>query len=101
VAIGKLMVDMERIGFGPKHGHDPEDLRYISDFVREYLVKAFKKYYQNNLEKLTSEDSAQKSSQFHELISLLFYHLYRKFAREAAQRLLNSEQIAHGNHSGQ
>ena len=101
VAIGKLMVDMERIGFGAKHGHDPEDLRYISDFVREYLVKAFKKYYQNNLEKLTSEDSAQKSSQFHELISLLFYHLYRKFTREAAQRLLNSEQIADGNHSGQ
>ncbi len=97
VAIGKLMVDMERIGFGPKHGHDPEDLRYISDFVREYLVNAFKKYYQNNLEKLTSADSAQKNSQFHELISLLFYHLYRKFAREAAQRLLNSEKTEDGN----
>jgi DNA-binding transcriptional MerR regulator len=93
VAIGKLMVDMERIGFGPKHGHDPEDLRYISDFVREYLVNAFKKYYQNNLEKLTSADSAQKSSQFHELISLLFYHLYRKFARETAQRLLDAEKM--------
>ena len=26
IAVGKLMVDMDRIGFGPKDGHDPEDL---------------------------------------------------------------------------
>lgn len=92
VAIGKLMVDMDHLGFGPSDGHDPEDLKYIADFVREYLVKAFKKYYQNNLEKLSSEDSVEKGNQFHELISLFFYHLYRKFAREAARKLLESNQ---------
>ena len=92
VAIGRLMVDMDHLGFGPKDGHDPKDLKYIADFVREYLVKAFKKYYQNNLEKLSSAESVEKGNQFHELISLFFYHLYRKFAREEAKKLLKSSQ---------
>jgi DNA-binding transcriptional MerR regulator len=88
VAIGKLMVDMDQIGFGPKDGHDPEDLRYIAEFVRKHVVDSFKKYYQNNLEKLTSKEYVEKASQFHEVISLFFYHLYRKFVREVTKRLL-------------
>ena len=88
VAVGKLMVDMDQLGFGPKDGHDPEDLRYIAEFVRNYVVDGFRKYYQNNLEQLTSEDYVEKHSQFHELISLFFYHLYRKFVRESTRRLL-------------
>jgi hypothetical protein len=85
------MVDMDRIGFGPKDGHDPEDLRYISDFVKGFVVKSFKKYYQTNLEKLSVADYNQKRDQFHEVISLFFYHLYRKFARQAIGRLLEPE----------
>lgn len=91
VAIGKLMVDMDRIGFGPKNGHDPEDLRYIADFVKEFVVNSFKKYYQTNLEKLSSEEFYQKRDQFHEIISLFFYHLYRKFARQSINLLLQSK----------
>ncbi|UCH23093.1 MAG: MerR family transcriptional regulator [Deltaproteobacteria bacterium] len=92
VAIGKLMVDMDRIGFGPREGHDPEDLKYISDFVREFVVNNFNKYYQSNLEKLSSADYPVKAGQFHEVISLFFYHLYRKFARESVDRLLRSKE---------
>jgi len=92
VAIGKLMVDMDRIGFGPRDGHDPEDLKYISDFVREFVVHNFNKYYQSNLEKLSSADYPDKAGQFHEVISLFFYHLYRKFARESVDRLLHSKE---------
>ncbi len=88
VAIGKLMVDMDQLGFGPKDGHDPEDLRYIGEFVRKHVVDSFKKYYQNNLEKLTSKEYVERASQFHEVISLFFYHLYRKFVREVTRRLL-------------
>ncbi len=92
VAIGKLMVDMDRLGFGPKDGHDPEDLRYIAEFVRNYVVEGFRKYYQNNLERLTSTDYVERHSQFHEVISLFFYHLYRKFVREATGRFLKNHQ---------
>ncbi len=92
VSIGKLMVDMDRLGFGPRDGYDPKELKHISDFVREYVVNAFKKYYQDNLEKLKAADLAERSGQYHEVISLFFYHLYRKFASEAAERLLGSNE---------
>ncbi len=89
VAIGKLMVDMDRLGFGPKDGFDPEDLRFIAEFVRKYVVDISKKYYEDNLEKMTSREGVEKASQYHELISLFFYHLYRKFIRESTKRLLD------------
>jgi len=90
LAVGKLMVDMDRLGFGPKDGFDPEDLRHIAEFVKKYVVTVFQKYYQNNLEKLTSKEYVERGSQFHEVISLFFYHLYRKFVREATRSLLES-----------
>lgn len=92
LAIGKLMVDMDHIGFGPSDGFDPEDLRHIAEFVKKYVVTAFKKYYLNNLEKLTSKEYVERAGQFHEAISLFFYHLYRKFVREATRRLLEYEE---------
>jgi len=92
LAVGKLMVDMDRLGFGPKDGFDPEDLRHIAEFVKKYIVTAFKKYYQDNLDKLTSKEYVERASQFHELISLFFYHLYRKFVREASKRVLESRE---------
>ena len=84
------MVDMDRIGFGPKDGHDPEDLRHISDFVKDFVVSSFKKYYQTNLEKLSADDFDRKRDQFHEVISLFFYHLYRKYAGQTIRILLES-----------
>jgi DNA-binding transcriptional MerR regulator len=93
VAIGKLMVDMDRTGFGPKDGYNPEDLRHISDFVRKFVVTNFNKYYQSNLEKLSSASYPDKVNQYHEIISLFFYHLYRKFAKEAINRLLKNNEI--------
>jgi DNA-binding transcriptional MerR regulator len=88
LAVGKLMVDMDQLGFGPKDGFDPEDLRQIAKFVKEYAVNVSKKYYESNLEKFTSKEYAEKVGQYHEVISLFFYHLYRRFTRQAAKRLV-------------
>ena len=88
LAIGKLMVDMDHLGFGPKDGFDPEDLRRIAEFLKKYVVSVSTKYYENNLEKLTSKEYVERASQYHEVISLFFYHLYRKFIREATKRLI-------------
>ena len=86
VAIGKLMVDMDRLGFGPKDGYDPEDLRYIGEFVRKYVVDIVKKYYEDNLKKITSKEDVERANQYHEVISLFFYHLFHKFVRKATRR---------------
>jgi hypothetical protein len=90
LAIGKLMVDMDLLGFGPKEGFDPEDLRHIAEFVKKYVVTVFRKYYENNQEKLTSKEYVERASQYHEVISLFFYHLYRKFVQESTRSLLES-----------
>ncbi|CAB1063430.1 Transcriptional regulator, MerR family [Olavius sp. associated proteobacterium Delta 1] len=88
LAIGKLMVDMDQLGFGPKDGFDPEDLRQIAEFLKKYVATASRKYYENNLEKLTSKEYAVRAPQYHEVISLFFYHLYRKLIRQATNRLI-------------
>ncbi|MEJ2023518.1 MAG: MerR family transcriptional regulator [Deltaproteobacteria bacterium] len=91
VAIGRLMVDMDDLGFGPKDGHDPEDLKYLAMFVRDDVSKNIRKYYESNLEKLVSKGFAEKAGQFHEVMSLFYFHLYRKFARKTTLELLSSE----------
>jgi hypothetical protein len=90
VIIGKLLVDMDRIGFGPKDGYDPEDLRHIADFVREFVIKAQRDYYQSNLARLSSKEFTEKGSKFTEIMSLFFYHLYRKVVKEEYRRLLRT-----------
>jgi len=92
VAIGKLMVDMERIGVGPKTGYDPEDLKYIAEFVHGFVTSTFKKYFQRDMEKLSLSGFAENKDQFHEIISLYFYHLYRKFARQTVKQLLSDNE---------
>jgi DNA-binding transcriptional MerR regulator len=93
VAIGKLMVDMERVGFGPKDDFDPEDLKYMANFIRGYVDNSLNKYYKTNLEKLRSEDYSEKASHYHEIISLFFYYLFRKYARKQVDRLLEARII--------
>jgi len=96
VILGKLIVDMDRIGFGPKDGCDPEDIRRISDFVREYVQSSQKEYYQSNLQRLTSKELTDKGNKFTEIMSLFFYHLYRKVVMEEYRRLLKSVEIETG-----
>jgi DNA-binding transcriptional MerR regulator len=87
VIIGRLMVDMDRLGFGPKDGYDPEELKRIADFIRDFVRSAHRGYYKRNLEGLSSADLDDKGSKFAEIMSLFFYHIYRKLAREEYQRL--------------
>lgn len=82
VIIGRLMVDMDELGFGPKDGYDPEELKRIADFIRDFVRSAHREYYRRNLEPLSSEELDGKGSQFAEIMSLFFYHIYRKLVRE-------------------
>ncbi len=96
VIIGKLIVNMDRLGFGPKDGTDPEDLRRIADFVREYVIGTQKAYYEPHMKPLSSEDFLDRGSKFTEVMSLFFYHVYRKLFRENYTRLLKSVEIEKG-----
>jgi len=82
VVIGRLMVDMDRLGFGPRDGYDPENLKPISDFIQSYLTTGTREYLERNAEKLDSPDFREKGAQFSELMSLFLYYLYRRMVRE-------------------
>jgi DNA-binding transcriptional MerR regulator len=90
VIIGKLLVEMDRTGFGPRDGYNPEELKRIVDFVRDWVRGTQKDYYQSNLERIATQEVTEKGSKFTEIMSLFFYHLYRKLVREEYGHMLNS-----------
>jgi len=90
VIIGKLLVDMDRLGFGPKDGYDPGNMKRISDFVRNYVQTGLRDYYQSNLGRLIAQELTEKEVKIREMMSLFFYHLYRKLVREEFEHLHSS-----------
>jgi DNA-binding transcriptional MerR regulator len=85
--IGRLMVDMDRLGFGPKDGYDPRELKRIADFIRRFVASSHRDYYQRNLERLSAADRDERGSKFVEIMSLFFYHIYRKLVHEEFRNL--------------
>jgi hypothetical protein len=81
------MVDMDTLGFGPKDGYDPEELKRIADFIRDFVRSAHREYFRRNLERLSSAELDDKGSRFAEIMSLFFYHIYRKLVREEYRHL--------------
>ncbi len=91
VIIGKLLVDMDRLGFGPKDGYDPENMRRISDFIRNYVQTSQKNYYLSGPgRELLKKEMTEKEVKIIEMMSLFFYHLYRKLVREEFEYLRRS-----------
>ena len=86
VIIGKLLVDMDRAGFGPKDGFDLEHVRRYTEKFREIAVMAHMNYLQTNLDKFTPEENLERGVRGRELMSVFFYHLYRKLIREESTR---------------
>lgn len=74
-----MFVNMNRLGFGPKDDTDPEGLRRIADYVREYVTISQKTSYQSNLERLSSVEFIEKGRKFTEIMSFFFCHLTESF----------------------
>ena len=88
VIIGKLVVAIEKLGFGPKEGFDPSTLGRYADYFRKEVMAIPIAYLQENLDMLSSPEFSQKGSQLKEVMSLFFYHLYRKMIQEVYKRFL-------------
>jgi DNA-binding transcriptional MerR regulator len=88
IMIGRLIVEMDEIGLGPKDGFDPEALRHYRQMFREIVVVSHKYFAQASLGKLNPEEYSRKIVQGREIMSTFFYHLYRKLSREEYKRIL-------------
>jgi hypothetical protein len=79
---------MDRVGLGPKDGFDPEALRHYLDKFREIAIMSQKYYIETALGKLSPEEFSKRIAQGREIMSLFFYHLYRKLSRERYRSIL-------------
>ena len=88
ITLGKLIVEMDNIGLGPKDGFDPEALKHYLDKFREITIMSQKYYIETALGKLSPDEFSKRIAQGREIMSLFFYHLYRKLSRERYRSIL-------------
>ncbi len=88
ITIGKILVDMDRIGLGPKDGFDPEAIRHYRDRFREIVVMSHQYYIKAVLGKLPPEEYSRRAVRAAEIMGVFFYHLYRKLSREEYRRIV-------------
>lgn len=88
ITLGRVVVDMDRIGLGPKDGFDPEALRHYKDMFREIVIMSHRYYMEGALGRLTPEEYSARAAKGSEIMSVFFYHLYRKISREQYRRIL-------------
>jgi len=86
VIIGKLLVDLDQAGFGPKDGFNIENVKHYVDLFREIVVMSHTGYLEAHLDQYTREENLERSVRGRELMSLFFYHLYRKLIRNESER---------------
>jgi len=89
VIIGRLIMEMDRTGYGPKDGTDPEDLRRITDFIRDYIINAQQSLFQARGRELPLEELKEKQVKIREIMSLFFYHIYRKLVWKRTEYIEN------------
>jgi len=81
VVIGRLIVEMGTLGIEPENDFDPEELRRVADLFRESITKGRRQFLKAFCGKLSEEEITDKGQKINEVMSLFYYHLYRKESR--------------------
>jgi hypothetical protein len=63
-------------------------LKHYLDKFREIAIMSQKYYIETALGKLSPEEFSERIAQGREIMSLFFYHLYRKLSRERYRSIL-------------
>ena len=88
ITLGKLVLEMDKVGIGFRDGFDAQALKQYRDMFREIVVMSHKFYFDATLGKLPPEELSKRIVQGREIMSVFFYHLYRKLSREEYRRIL-------------
>jgi DNA-binding transcriptional MerR regulator len=98
--LGKLMVEMDNIGLGPKDGADPEALLHAVERFRELLQQIDGYFAERYWGKLSADQFHEKGTQALEVYAIYCYHLFRRLCREdTRERIARMERDKKG--SGQ
>lgn len=82
VAIGKVMVEMDNAGLGPKDGFDPEVLRLYRDHLHEMVEKLNRRFTDQLYGRVSEEEFSEIGSRALNLMTIYFFFLYRKLAQK-------------------
>lgn len=82
VAIGKLMVEMDRVGMGPKDGFDPEALRQYRDYMQDVIGKLTRRFTDQLYGQVSDEAFAEIGFRSLNLMGIYLFFLYRKLAQK-------------------
>jgi len=88
IAIGKVMVEIDRTGFGPKDGADPETLKHHRDAIYGVIRKSRQRFPDRYIENLSAEEFRDLGNRIMNLMGIYFYFLYRKLAKNENQAYL-------------
>jgi len=89
VIMGRLLVDLDRAGFGPKDGFDPSALKQYIDLFRQIVKLAHERFLNTHLDQFTPQENLERGIRGRELMGVFFYHLYRKLVQEEDKRFRN------------
>lgn len=92
VIIGRAIVEMGRLGFGRKEGYEVSKLQEIVAFLRHWVEEGHKDHYQLMAENMTTPERVEKTYMWMEMMSLVFYHSYRKRIRKKFENILLENQ---------
>jgi len=87
VIIGKLLVDMDRYGMGPRDGHDPKSLYPLTNQFKSMFSMAREEFLKHHLGRLSPEAFSRKSVIATEIMGIYSYLLYRKLTNDANRQL--------------
>jgi DNA-binding transcriptional MerR regulator len=86
VIMGRLLVDLDRAGFGPKDGLDPSALRQYIDLFSKIVKLAHERFLNTHLDQYTPRENLERGIRGRELMGVFFYHLYRKLVHQEDSR---------------
>lgn len=78
ITLGKLVVAMDRLGFGPKDGTDPVNLKNTFEFISESLHKDTRALVTRKTRETSLEDFMVSATQLTEVMGLFLYYTYQK-----------------------
>jgi DNA-binding transcriptional MerR regulator len=88
IALGRFIEELENLDPQAKDRGDWAAMKHYRDLLREIVILSHKSFIDPALGKLSADELSKRILQGGEILSLFFYHLYRKLSREEHDRIL-------------
>ncbi len=87
IILGKLIVALDDLGFGPKDGHKPEVLKELAESIREVLLNRHSETLNAMYGgKPINSEQLIAARKYEEIMGLLIYNLYKRIFREGYEK---------------